>query len=70
MLAEILAYVETALTSTGCPVEPIARVLDLQALKIERVDGPDALAKANTCDRLGREGGLSGFYLRPLFKLV
>ncbi|WP_414906105.1 hypothetical protein [Pseudomonas sp. IT-P253] len=68
--AEIPVCLETALASTGCQVEHIARELDPQTLQIELIDGADALAKADTCNRLGREGGLSELYLRPLFKLV
>lgn len=70
VLAEKLAYIETALEGTGWHVEHVGLVLDPQTRRIELFDWAGALAQADTCDRLGREGGLSEFYLRPLFKLV
>lgn len=70
VLTEKLAYVETALAGTGWQVEHIGLVLDSETRQIELFDGAGALAQADICDRLGREGGLSEFYLRPLFKLV
>lgn len=69
-LTEKLAYVEAALVDTGWRVEHVGLVLDPQARQIELFDWNGALAQADRCDRLGREGGLSEFYLRPLFKLV
>ena len=70
VLAEKLAYIETALMDTGWQIEHIGLVLDPQTRQIEVFDSAGALAQADICDRLGREGGLSEFYLRPLFKLV
>lgn len=69
-LAEKLAYVEAALAGTGWRIEHVGLVLDPQTRQIELFDSASALAQADLCDRLGREGGLSEFYLRPLFKLV
>lgn len=69
-LAEKLAYVQTALEGTGWRIEHIGLVMDSEARRIEIFDVANALAQADTCDRLGREGSLSEFYLRPLFKLV
>ncbi|WPN96775.1 class I SAM-dependent methyltransferase [Pseudomonas sp. MUP55] len=69
-LGEKLAYVEAALVDTGWQVEHVGLVLDPQTRQIELFDWAGALDKADVCDRLGREGNLSEFYLRPLFKLV
>lgn len=69
-LAEKLDYVKTALAGTGWQIEHIGLVLDPQTRKIELFDEAGAAAQADACDSLGREGKLSEFYLRPLFKLV
>ncbi|MDF3936911.1 class I SAM-dependent methyltransferase [Pseudomonas citronellolis] len=69
-LAEKLDYMAAALEGTGWSVEHIGLVLDPETRSIELFDWASARDQAPLCDRLGREGQLSEFYLRPLFKLV
>ncbi|WP_437884227.1 class I SAM-dependent methyltransferase [Pseudomonas sp. LRF_L74] len=69
-LLEKLDYVETALRGTGWRVEHVGLVLDPDSRRIEVFDWQAAREQAPVCDRLGRDGLLSEFYLRPLFKLV
>lgn len=69
-LLEKLDYVAAALQGTGWRVEHVGLVLDPESRRIELFDWATAQEQAPVCDHLGREGLLSEFYLRPLFKLV